>query len=367
MVRLFAVQAAFGDCLLLVFGEASAPKYILFDGGPGGTYEKHLHPVLKKLSKTARELELVILTHVDNDHAIGLLDLFADLRRLQENGRAIKPQVCKLWHNTFEQTVDPGGTIAPRLRSLLSAFQTAGMEMANTGATLEGIQEGHQLRLAALALGVPLNPDFPSGLITLDQAPTIAIDELEVQILAPSQKSLKKLRKKWLDWLAENEARIGSTGPQEAIKADTSIPNLSSIMTLITVEGKRLLMTGDGLGSELIEGLKERGCLGASGSLHVDLLKLPHHGSARNVSEEFFQTITANTYVISADGKYGNPDLATLHWLVENVPEQHRPFEIVVTNRTDATRQLLKDYPPKKHGYTLKALPSRWHSIAIDL
>lgn len=54
-----------------------------------------------------------------------------------------------------------------------------------------------------------------------------------------------------------------------------------------------------------------------NGRCHVDLLKIPHHGSDRNVSTEFFRQVTANHYVVSANGQHGNPDVAMLQMLSE--------------------------------------------------
>ena len=47
--------------------------------------------------------------------------------------------------------------------------------------------------------------------------------------------------------------------------------------------------------------------LGPEGRLHVDILKVPHHGSERNISETFFDIVTADVYVISANGRDDNP------------------------------------------------------------
>ena len=36
MFKVHAIQASFGDCLILEYGTAAAPKYVLIDGGPPG-------------------------------------------------------------------------------------------------------------------------------------------------------------------------------------------------------------------------------------------------------------------------------------------------------------------------------------------
>ncbi|MBA4192346.1 MAG: hypothetical protein C0467_30615 [Planctomycetaceae bacterium] len=53
------------------------------------------------------------------------------------------------------------------------------------------------------------------------------------------------------------------------------------------------------------------------GKIEVDILKVPHHGSDRNVSTDFFRSVIAKHYVFSGDGSHNNPDKATLAMLTE--------------------------------------------------
>jgi beta-lactamase superfamily II metal-dependent hydrolase len=128
-----------------------------------------------------------------------------------------------------------------------------------------------------------------------------------------------------------------------------------------------MLLTGDGRSDHLISGLDDLGLLDATGSIHVNLLKLPHHGSDRNVTKDFFSKITADIYVVSANGKHGNPDLSTLIWIVETAKEQNRQIEIVATNRTDSTDGLLVNNPPADFGYTLTIMANNQDAFVVDL
>ena len=51
--------------------------------------------------------------------------------------------------------------------------------------------------------------------------------------------------------------------------------------------------------------------------MHVDLLKVPHHGSSNNLDDEFFERITADHYVFSGDGEHGNPERESLEMLLD--------------------------------------------------
>jgi hypothetical protein len=88
---------------------------------------------------------------------------------------------------------------------------------------------------------------------------------------------------------------------------------------LAEAEGKRMLLTGDARGDKVLEGLELAGFLGADGTstMHVDILKVPHHGSANNMETVFFRRVTADHYVFSGDGEHGNPERETLEMLFE--------------------------------------------------
>lgn len=107
--------------------------------------------------------------------------------------------------------------------------------------------------------------------------------------------------------------------------------------------------------------------LDANEKLHVTLIKLPHHGSDRNIDYEFFTHITADIYAASGDGSNGNPDYKTLKWLVTAAKAQNRRPQIVVTNRTGNVKKILRDYPPSKYGYRLRTMRPQWHSTKIGM
>jgi beta-lactamase superfamily II metal-dependent hydrolase len=86
---------------------------------------------------------------------------------------------------------------------------------------------------------------------------------------------------------------------------------------LCEFDGKSMLLTGDARGDKVIEGLKAQGRL-KNGKVHLDLLKLPHHGSQNNVTQGFFEQVTADVYVVSGDNvKFKNPHKKAMQWLAD--------------------------------------------------
>ena len=60
VLRLHVVQADYGDSLILEYGQAAAPRFMLIDGGPPGVYSAHLKPALKSLAQRGAALEAVL-------------------------------------------------------------------------------------------------------------------------------------------------------------------------------------------------------------------------------------------------------------------------------------------------------------------
>ena len=117
--------------------------------------------------------------------------------------------------------------------------------------------------------------------------------------------------------------------------------------------------------SELLRGLVRRGLMAKDGVFHVDVMKVPHHGSARNASRKFFSQVTADVYVFSANGKDGNPDMPTLAWLAQSLKEGGRRARLVATNLTPSLEQMRQEFPPALYGYTLDLLPAGEHALVV--
>ena len=98
---------------------------------------------------------------------------------------------------------------------------------------------------------------------------------------------------------------------------------------LVEAGGKPMLLCGDARGDHVLKGLEDAG-LAAGGMIALDILKLPHHGSIRNVEKNFFERLPARHYVISADGRNGNPESATLKTIAATRTDND--FEIHLTN-----------------------------------
>lgn len=364
MFKLHAIQAEFGDSLLLEFGTPANPKYILIDGGPDPVYLKYLRPELDRLVSTGK-LEALVISHVDNDHILGILGILSELKRQQDAQEDAFIHIEELWLNTFSQTIDNDRNLQQRMDTLVTQAAAAGVQMHAAGFTVNGVGEGHKVTQQCTMLNIPVNARSANGFFMVDtDGAQIIFDNLRLTIVGPTKKNLEELQKEWEKWLKKNEQRLAAGKFNVLAMADKSIPNLSSIMFLAEANGRTMLFTGDGRGDHLLEGLEMKGLLEESGTIHVDIFKVPHHGSDRNVNRKMFETILADVYVISANGKHSNPDFATLTWILE-ANSAARRIRLVVTNETPSTKKLQEVYDPNEWNYTIEFIPEGSFSVEI--
>jgi hypothetical protein len=315
-----ALPADQGDCLLLHFGPSSDPLVAVVDGGPTGVYKRTLRPRLDALRASRADggtlqLQLVAVSHIDDDHIRGVLDLVRGVARERDDGHEPSFEILGLWHNSFEDIVGgegPGEVPAAvaALGSRSGAVSSAGLsEPARLVAA--SIAQGRDLRDAANALELDVNHPF-EGPVTSPKKVDWG-DGLSFVVVGPRRERLDDLHDAW-------ERDVRKHPPTEAKVAaylDGSVYNLSSIVMLAQAKRKRILFTGDARGDDILDGLRAAGLLKRA-PLHVDVLKLPHHGSDRNVETDFFRRIVADHYVVSADGKFGNPEMATLQMISDS-------------------------------------------------
>ena len=335
MIRLECLGAKFGDCIVLHYENGAAKARVLFDGGPPGVYSTFLKPWLDKdraASGHTPRFALGMVTHIDKDHINGLMQLTDEAVDKQQNGEAQNSpaKFDAFWFNSFT------GLTKNTLANVNTAAITASVSgpgadehMFNdhrSFAIIASVQEGHQLSNNLGALGLGSNGGL-NEMVLAGHKRTIA-PGLVFRVVGPDKKRLMALRKLW-----DKTIPIGEL----AATMDPSVPNLSSIVLLAEakVEGeaedKKILMTGDAMALDIVKWLEESGDLPAGGGkLKLDVLKMPHHGSARNVTQDMLERLPARLYIFSADGTHDNPDLETMDILAAARPDND--FKIVLAS-----------------------------------
>ena len=371
-MRIEVFQSDKGDCLLI--GGRDGTR-MLADAGMSSSYSEHVAPALGRIAKKGGELDLVYVSHIDRDHIGGVLQLMEDhvawrVRDFQHDSgnedfpdppRPRPPKVKRLWHNAFHDVIrDNAGPIEETLAAtaaLLEAGEGDERPVAERQRELAtSVGDGIELskRAREEQLGIPVNGEFGGKLAMVRAEPqTVALGSLELTLLGPFKEDLDALRDDWNDWLRKNadevkriRAEMGADtdrlvagdvdGFRDAMalrarelgnRGRVTVPNLASIMLLVEEKGRTLLLTGDGHRDEILKGLEKAGRLEGD-ALHVDVLKVQHHGSEHNIDADFCRRVTADHYVFCANGEHENPDLAVVDAVVRSRKDSERPFKL---------------------------------------
>ena len=351
LFSLDVLRARKGDCLMLHYGSEDDPQLLIIDGGPSNVYGPHLKPRIAQVHE-ARGLEeedplpveFVMVSHVDDDHIKGILDLTKDQRGQPD----VKLKVASLWHNSFDDLLktkpneltagfgaasvggggadndagfDAGSVLASVGRSALDGdVELEGEGEFQAAEVLASIPQGRLLRDDAERLKWRPNHKFKGRLILASEGskPVTLDGGLKLTVIGPMQPELMDLQEAHDKWLREQKDKKKKSAKSAlAAYLDESVANLSSIVVLAELGGKSMLLTGDARGDKILKGMELIGLVKKGGTLDVDILKIPHHGSAYNADLDLFQRITARHYVFSGDGEHGNPERETLEMLLK--------------------------------------------------
>jgi beta-lactamase superfamily II metal-dependent hydrolase len=395
-MKLTVFQSDKGDCLLLASEDER--HHMLIDGGMRRSYKEFVAPALMELASQDLPLDIVCISHIDQDHIGGVLQLLDDIVAWRVHdfqihhgnpkhpapGRGAPPHIRGIWHNGFRDLVPADNldleemftaSAAMLSSSTSESLRKLAYEHRELAASIpEAIKLSH--RVDASQLGIPLNAEFGSKLafVRSNEAPSsVSLGMFRISIIGPFEKDLNKLRKKWGKWLSEHQAeveklqkqarrdaeRLGTndlkslmnlmSAQQLGDRSKVTPPNLASLMLLVEEDGKTLLLTGDGHWKDILQGLRFHQKLDDEERIHVDILKVPHHGSEHNINEEFACKVTADHYVFCGNGEHENPNLHVLEVLIDsrigNVPFRSRnpqadgPFKLWFNSSESATQK----------------------------
>jgi hypothetical protein len=268
---------------------------------------------------------------------------------VQDDGGDAFCRIRTLWHNAFEKVHAgrPAAAQSAAVSASLGGVAPAGLS-AQAAAVVASVRQGAELRDLAERLGIARNEgaleDFvrapEGGVRHLTLAPGLSLT-----ILGPHDAQLRKLDE---EWRRSEKAHPANPQAQAADYLNRTAPNLASIVLLLEAERPgaspvRVLLTGDAGGDHILESLDKTG-IGPGGRIHVDLLKVQHHGSNHSTTQDFFERVTADRYIISGNGKHGIPHGDALAWLSAARPGQR--YTVYLTNRIgqDGLEQMLTTF-----------------------
>lgn len=290
-----------GDALWIEWGDGPVHR-MLIDMGTGNA-GRALRKRLEALPAADRQFELLVVTHVDEDHIGGVLSAVVDAAPLPGLG------FTDVWFNGWKHLLQAG---------------------------VDEYGAPHGERLTQWLGSQPWNQAFGGAAVRLD-APLLRAalaDGLTLTVLGPPAQRLADFRGRWAEdvQLAIAKGRLDAAevaagiqgfeveeygGPlvledrmdlralaQRATPLDDSQANGSSICLLLEYRGIRILLTGDAFGGDIVAGLKAFGPTPA----RFSAVKLPHHAAHGNVTAELVAALDCQDWLISTNGaQHGHP------------------------------------------------------------
>lgn len=307
-MRVEMLPALHGDCLLVEYGDAGRTRRLLVDGGPIGAYGE-LEARLSALPAGDRRFELIVLSHVDTDHIDGLVRLFANPRPW--------PFVVKdVWFNGWRHLDEAHGLLGGKQGEYFSALLARRLDDGCWNGAFDG-----------KAVVVHDNEALPERSLAGDMTLTL---------LSPTIPKLAKMRDAWrkdigdviepgdLDAAWELLARqkrylpgqglLGSTPELDKLlekqsRPDNAAANGSSIAFLAEFAGKSCLFLADAHPDAVCASLRRLLQARGLSRLVVDAVKVSHHGSKGNTTDELMSLIESPRFLFSTNGaQFGHPD-----------------------------------------------------------
>lgn len=298
------LKAFNGDAILISFNDNGETRNILIDGGMPATYVQkgkngkleygELKETVDKIRENNEKIDLLVLTHVDDDHIGGVLKWF-------ENDKEAYKIIGQVWFNSGR---------------LISEYFDE-QEIAEN--LLEIPDES---TLTSIGQGVKFE-DYIEENGIWDRSIVVALEYfdylgIKFKILSPSPDKLKLLLGKWekekpesLDTSADKndyELTLSEHIAKDKFKEDPAIHNGSSIAFIMTYEKKNFVFLADAHPTVVVNSLKTFG-YSKEKPLKAELVKISHHGSKANNNIEMLELINSSKYVISTNGdKHAHPN-----------------------------------------------------------
>jgi beta-lactamase superfamily II metal-dependent hydrolase len=293
------LKADNGDSILIsIIDSEKKNRNILIDGGIKKTYKTDKGPKgkpefgeLKTVIDTIRNdnkfIDLLLITHIDEDHIGGIIKWFND------DVNAFK-LIKEVWFNS-------GKGIAKFLKQSENKDLEHPINPDKT--TLTSINQGIDFSKYITEKGILFTDIILQG----NELKRFGYD---FKILSPNKPKLELLLK---EWKIKDPNLNTASKPSDYAKTikehlvndifseDNAYPNGSSIAFILSKEDDNFLFLGDSHPSVIVEGLNKFK-YSKDNQLIAKFVKLSHHGSKGNTNVELLKCINSKNYIVSTNG-----------------------------------------------------------------
>jgi hypothetical protein len=350
MLKLQMLPAGCGDCLWLEYGSPETARIVIIDGGLQDTAQalsKRIEAARRERAANMLDVELFVVTHIDNDHILGVIELLRTAQpwlRIKDiwfNGR---PQLMRLPKPPVSSGRTSGRSRkggAGRPADLLGGAddspdeEEGGYDFAALPSPFDllGPQQGDELSDLLTVRRLPWNRHqrWRGHAVMVPEIGELPVETLDgglrLTLVGPTLARLYRLSTAWPDVLAGTHEPAAPRGAdpfgllgrydtwppvwKDREQRDPSAANGSSIMLLAEYDDRALLLAGDGHAPDLAAALERlrRERHAAHALFPLAAFKLAHHGSEKNLTRAVLEQIDCSRYLISTDGSgHEHPD-----------------------------------------------------------
>lgn len=314
MIKINFLKANNGDSIHISYNS----KNIIIDSGTGATYSSkngnraeqygELKHTINEIKNRNEKINLLIITHWDDDHIGGILKWF------KEDLDGAKSLIEHIWFNS--------GTLINQHFDSQKATEKNDILNIGTYDPVTSIRQGIAFEKYILD-----NNLSNTKIINIDSDVSNSFDDIIFTILSPTDVQLTKLLTLWEkspynpNTSSNNDysKSLEELGDIE-FREDRAIHNGSTIAFILEIESKKMLFLGDAHPSVIVDSLNKL-CYSEENKLNIELMKVSHHGSKANTSEELLELIMCDNFIISTDGsRHSLPNKESLARIVKKHP-----------------------------------------------
>ena len=375
-IKIHTFQAYDGDCFLVTVYEPKKEVNLLIDCGNSETYHNSIKPYLLDMSKQRRKIDYLILSHIHSDHIGGAIPLLLD------NGSADDPKIIEISNVIYNgflglnlELYEKKDCTAQEKR-IYQGIISQGQAVLGKNITEKQITLNEELCISKLLIQGNYNWNAWNknelGVVVADSQMKIDIgNQSYIQFISPNREQLRRMNKKWelyvkriynripnidnlhirnafeaFQWIINN---VDYENVQEMVSAnvltkekiermatsrysyDYTDENMESIAFVLVCGNKKMLFLSDANIEVCRKNLEQ---IYGNTPLKINLIKLPHHGSKRDISMRFLKQYYSDSYLISAGETKLRPSMETIAMILVNDYEENKKIYIVNRNQT---------------------------------
>ncbi|KUF40206.1 hypothetical protein AS361_05890 [Myroides marinus] len=299
------LKAGTGDCIIISHNS----KNLIIDGGNESSF---LIAEYNKIVDNKEKIDYLIVTHHDDDHIKGILDLFSEI---EAKGKA--PQISNIVFNSPRKILSEINK--EKESNYLSYRQANELEQY-----LDKYKDiSHTLSLDTTTLDQALNKLFNDK-------------DLKFTVFSPSEETLKTYASNKGVYLTSDN-RCDWETPLKKLEQfiddesqDSSPSNKTSIVLLLTYKTEKYLFTGDitpKYFEDIIDKIKEK-----KRTVSFKIIKLPHHASYRSLNSSILKKIDCTKFIVSTNSKK------------HSLPNKKALLKVILNRKTNSKIDFIFNY-----------------------